>query len=441
MGIVRINRRKFVRCSSLSLLSFAIGQNQGLLDLSNRQKEEQLKIKRFRTLGRTGFQVSDIGCGPVEIRDESLLKFILKSGVNIIDTSEYYSNGNNERMVGRVIKEFDRSSLFLNTKLNIGLNESKSSIISRVNNCLERLQTPYIDCLISANVNFSRLIKKESFHAAIKQLKQEGKIRFCGAACHGTSWATNISESMDRVLMTAVNDGRYDIILMVYNFVQRDMGERVMEACAKKNIGTLAMKTEPFGGYYLDLIRVMEEKSNYGGELSRWEQHAYDLYKKLQEEAKPFLDKYSLNEKEAIRNASVQYILDNPEMHSILISFREFETAAKYLSLSGTSLDNSQARLIDSYRKEFSHYYCRHACGICENVCPHKIPVNTIMRYNHYLMVQKREEHAISLYKELTGNKPDKCSDCSGLCQKRCPYGVVIKELLGFAHKNLSRLT
>ena len=42
-----------------------------------------------------------------------------------------------------------------------------------------------------------------------------------------------------------LEDGRFDLMLMAYNFMNRDRGNRVLAACKKKNIGTTAMKTKP----------------------------------------------------------------------------------------------------------------------------------------------------------------------------------------------------
>jgi len=57
---------------------------------------ETPRIKEYRTLGRTGFKVSDLGAG--HVGDEGLLHAFLDAGVNYIDTSEGYRF--NERVLG-----------------------------------------------------------------------------------------------------------------------------------------------------------------------------------------------------------------------------------------------------------------------------------------------------------------------------------------------------
>ncbi len=76
--------------------------------------------------------------------------------------------------------------------------------------------------------------------------------------------------------------------------------------------------------------------------------------------------------------------------------------------------------------------------GECESHCPHRVPVNTIMRYNHYFRAQGREKDALEKYANLPGPKADMCEDCSGYCEKICPYGIPIQVLLTLAHQTLT---
>ncbi len=69
-------------------------------------QDDPPKIQKYRRLGRTGAMVSDIGSGiPTS---SSVLKAVLDSGVNFIETSESYSNGRNESLIGNVIKDFEQ---------------------------------------------------------------------------------------------------------------------------------------------------------------------------------------------------------------------------------------------------------------------------------------------------------------------------------------------
>jgi len=439
MKYLNLSRRNFLKKSSLSFLGTGILGNRTYFNIVSKEDNPQPKIKEYRTLGRTGFKVSDIGCGSVEIPHENMLKHLIRSGINLIDTAELYDNGNNERMVGQAIKDFNRESLFINSKIIVRKDDTKTKIIEKIRGCLDRLQTSYVDGLFMAIVTSSEEVKNENFHMAIEQLKQEGRIKYCGIACHGSSWSRDYEESMEQVILTALEDPRWDLVLLVYNFVQKEMGENIIKACSEKNVGTLAMKTEPFGGSFLDVLEQVEKAESEGTELNQYWQALYNKYLNRQELARPFLEKYALQNDKAIRDASIRFILDNQDMNSVLITFRDYQSAEEYINLSGSRLTEPDLAVMDFYLENFGYLYCRHACGICESACPYHIPVNTIMRYHHYFMAQNRQKYSMQLYDELKGKKPDDlCATCQGYCEKACPYNVHIRGLLYMAHRNLS---
>ncbi len=140
----------------------------------------------YKTLGRTGFKVSDISIGFPP--NESVLKAGLRSGMNYIDTAEQYGNGNNEKMIGKVIGDFDRKKLFVTTKIyEQGQYKSKEDVVDRVRKALERLQTEYIDCVMLHGAENTHILKDNAFHSAMDQLKAEGRVKFTGVFCHGSA--------------------------------------------------------------------------------------------------------------------------------------------------------------------------------------------------------------------------------------------------------------
>jgi len=436
----QINRRNFLAKSSLGILgvgtSTGFVRSMSLEDDPNSRIDEEYKIKEYRILGRTGFQISDIGCGPVTISNENLLKAILNTGVNFIDTAEGYGNGNNERMVGRAIKGFNRNSIFVNTKIFISENDTTENIVSRVRKCLERIDTDYLDGVMLWNASSIQEIGNNAFHQAIDQLKNEGRVKYCGVSSHGATWDGRTKDSMGQVIDAAVEDGRYDLVLFVYNYVQQEMGQEILKVCAKKNIGTTLMKTDPFGGVALGIFDMVKNYEN--DTIPEYLRTIYERIIEKQANAESFLKEHQLDDENTKREAAIGFVLNDPAVHSALISFKSFTDIDDYISLSGKRLTAENKMMIKSLQESLGHLYCRHACGICENQCPHGVPINTIMRYNHYLMAQGREKYAIKKYYELPGSKPDVCSECEGLCEASCPFGVSIRSLLSIAHQNLS---
>ena len=310
MKILRSNRRDFLKNSSLGFLGAGLLGKRNIATPSLEKQDELPKIKEYRTLGRTGFKVSDIGTGcPFS---EAVLKAVLNAGVNFIETSEMYGRGNNETLIGDVIKDFDRESLFIATKVAPTLKEFDSSgdIIRRVNSSLKRLQTEYIDCLMIHGAENSERVKNEYFHRAIEELRKEGKVKFTGLSCHGHAWWDSPEETFEQVLNTAIADGRYDVLMLPYNFFEPEMGNRVLKACKDNDIGTLIMKSNPVILY--DFFNTLKEETEQeGNQLSKRYNIAYEKFKHQTEVAYDFFNRYALSGLEEVKNGALQFILSN----------------------------------------------------------------------------------------------------------------------------------
>jgi predicted aldo/keto reductase-like oxidoreductase len=434
-----INRRNFLKNTTLGLVGAGvISNNTSLPGQETQQSQPGIpKVQAYRTLGRTGFKASDISLGGVD--NVPVIKAMLDAGVNYIDTGESYSRGKSEISIGQAIKGFDRKSLFITTKIRLNDNETKENILKRTGKCLERLDTEYINCLMIHNPPTGAMVKYEPFHQACAQLKSEGKLRFVGISCHGSQHGSQ-QEAMDKVLLAAAHDGRFDVMLLIYNFIQKEMGERVLKACQEKKIGTTLMKTNPVGNYLAMKSRLDEMKKRAEGDpdrLKRMESYLENVRKET-EKGDWFVKKYNLTDPAEIRIASTRFALSHPGVTAVLARTRSFEDVEQFLKASGTTLSDMEAKKLAAFTQGPGKFYCRHACGLCESSCPHNVPVNTIMRYNHYFEAQGNEKYAMQKYAELPTNKANLCESCSGMCQKNCPYGVPIHALLTMAHENLS---
>jgi len=433
------NRRKFLKASLAGACTAGILKGNRELHADSSQNADDKKIKEYRILGRTGFKVSDIGIGASFLTDPGLLDRALKMGLNYIDSGEHYSGGRSESTIGEVINKHDRKSIFITTKINISRgNQTKETIKARFQKCLERMKTGYVDCLM---IHMARAdqIKHEGFHAAFEELKSEGKARFFGLSNHGKEQSIYgvTGENMEDVVLAAAEDGRFDVVLFVYNFLQKEQGEKIIRKCKEKNMGATLMKTNPIG-VYLRKNASVEGRKQAGRRISEAEQKRVDDYKEWITRAEAFKEKYNLTTNEEVRDAAIKFTLTNPDVHSVCPSIRNFEDLETYAALSGKKLDDTDSSMLLDYEKTLGRYYCRHACGMCEPSCPHNVPVNTIMRYNHYFAAQGKEKHAMLNYAQLPAANADKCSKCEGICQSHCPYNVPVQGLLVTAHQNLT---
>jgi len=435
-----ISRRNFIRNSVSAAAGLGLIRGGRLL---GEEVEEPTgpKIKEYRTLGRTGFKVSDIGFGAGNLSNENVLEAALDMGINYIDTAEHYLRGNSERTIGKVLSKRDRKKIFLTTKLNLMMGGgSKDKIKTRFSRCLERLQTNYADCLMIHMTPTVEQVRHEGYHEAIRQLKAEGKVRFTGLSNHGKEHklAGPIKDEMDKILLAAAEDGRFDVVLFTYNFIQKEIGDVILKACKNKNMGTTLMKTNPVK-FYQDMQDILERNREQGRKMGEQFYKIMEDYKTLIDQGEDFIKKYGLTGAEQTRDAAIKFCLSNPTVHSVCPTMNSFEELDTFVALSGTRLELEEKAMLADYKTGLGRYYCRHACGQCEGRCPQGVPVNAIMRYFHYFAAQRREKFAMEKYKALTGNRADTCSNCEGgYCEKACPYGVLVHGLLVLAHETLT---
>ncbi len=436
-----LNRRDFLRTSAFGMLGAGVAAKSGWPQTKEAGKEDkqtedkpEIKIKDYRILGRTGFKVSDLAVG--YIQDEGLIAAMLDAGVNYIDTAESYPGAH--RLLSKVIKGRDRKSLFINTKMLMEEGDTtKEGLIKRVHKALEELNTEYIDCLMMHMPEKVEYLKHENFHAVMEQMKSEGRIHYVGVSNHGSFWFRDPEQTMDKVLLAAADDGRFDVFLMAYNFLRLDQSERVLEVCKEKNIGVALMKSTPVIKYYGLKARI-EQLEKEKKEIHPLYKEGLKRFKDKADRAEQFIKKYDLKNPEEIRMAAIRFVLDNPNVNTVCCSLGTYDQMEQVLSLSGSKLSEWDKEKLAAYKEGCGELYCRHACGVCEPRCPHGVPVNTIMRYNHYFMAQGREKEAMLKYARIPGARADVCSQCSGYCEAACPYNVPIQGMLLLAHNQLS---
>jgi predicted aldo/keto reductase-like oxidoreductase len=354
--------------------------------------------------------------------------------VNYLDTAESYGN---QKIIGEAIQGFDRKKIFITSKLEIKEDVSKEGFLKRTLACLEELKTDYIDCMMMHMPEKREILKTEGFHQAMEQLKKEEKIHHVGVTNHGSFWFADPEESMENVLLAAADDGRFDVMMMAYNFLRMDGSEKVLEVCRQKNIGTALMKTKPVTTYYSLKSRI-EQLKKEGKEIHELYVKGLERYEEKAKRAETFLKKYNLTNPDEIIAASVRFVLGNPHVGTVCCSMLNFDDLERFVGLSGTRLTAADKTRLKAYGKNCGQLYCRHACGLCEPSCPQRVPVNTIMRYHQYFVGQGREKEAMGYYAAIPGNRADVCRDCAGYCEQACPYDVPIQGMLAMAHDHLT---
>jgi len=283
-----LSRRGFLGASlaALPALGLKAGESRaGRNETALQQPADPPKVKRFRTLGRTGWRVSDVSFGAGSLSNTNVLETALDRGVNYIDTGEHYERGGSERTIGEALKNRDRKSVFVTTKLNLTFDKrnDKTGIRDRFQKCLERMRTDYADCLMIHICTLAQ-VKHEPYHEVIRELKAEGRVRFSGLSNHGADLSLYgpLDDPMDRVVLAAAEGGRFDVVLFVYNYLKTDVGDKILAACKAKGMGTTLMKMDP--AFY-----VQEDKNIIASVEAQYKSQGKEVpeaFKKLEESAR-----------------------------------------------------------------------------------------------------------------------------------------------------------
>jgi aryl-alcohol dehydrogenase-like predicted oxidoreductase len=150
---------------------------------------------RYRTLGRTGIQVSPYALGAMNFgamsnpdHDDStrVIHRALDAGINLIDTADVYSSGESEEIVGKAVKD-RRDDVVLATKFANPVGDapnrrgaSRRWIITAVEDSLRRLQTDWIDLYQYHRPDTETDI--EETLSALSDLVHSGKVRAIGTS-------------------------------------------------------------------------------------------------------------------------------------------------------------------------------------------------------------------------------------------------------------------
>ena len=438
-----LSRRNFMKVGGAALAGGAalggspLPAHAGTRPLLFPAPRQDARVQSHRTLGRTGWQVSDIGMGSVPLRESSVVRYAYDHGVNYFDTAEGYGNGAAERAIGEAMQHMQRDKIFIATKGRMRDSDTTEKVVERVRQSLERLQTDYVD---SYSIHLCTTVERLShpgYHAAMDQLKAEGRVRFTGVTYHGPGGDND--DSMADVLVAAAEDGRFDTELLVYNFLNHEEGDGILAACKANNVGTTAMKTAPgvLKVEPLDPENLTERQEQYVERLTRRGSSREEALQRLEARTKrqqdlydrtqPFVEQYGLATEEQLRLGSIHWVLQNPDMHTACIAFTKFDLVDKVIPLSGTQLGAAEQQMLEHTRLALNDQYCRHGCASCAGSCPYGVPVSTVMRYAYYYEGQGYEKYAMTKYAGLQGNDATPCLDCAGDCDGACPHGLDIQ--------------
>lgn len=122
--------------------------------------------------------------------EKEALRAGIEAGMRLIDTAEMYGNGLSEQLIGQVIREYDRKSLFVVSKVLPG-NAGRKRIKKSLDQTLRLLRTDYLDLYL---LHWPGSIPLEETVTCMEEFVAEGKIRAWGVSNFDTD---EMKELMD----------------------------------------------------------------------------------------------------------------------------------------------------------------------------------------------------------------------------------------------------
>lgn len=207
---------------------------------------------RYRTLGRTGWSVSEVGYGMWGLAgwtgsddDESLgsLRRAVELGCTFFDTAWGYGAGHSERLLGEVVRAYPDRRLVVATKVPPKNFTWPSQRGFRLEDCfppdhireyaeksLTNLGLPAID-LLQFHVWEDAWAADARWQQAMDDLKRDGIVRAVGVSVN--RWEP------DNVLET-LRTGLVDAVQVIYNIFDQAPEDTLLPLCRERNVGVIA---------------------------------------------------------------------------------------------------------------------------------------------------------------------------------------------------------
>lgn len=310
---------------------------------------------QYRTFGRTGWQISEIGygmwglagwSGSEEATYWEALELAVELGCNFFDTAWGYGAGASERVLGQLIKKHSEKKLYNATKIppknwkwpsrrGYKLEDvfPPEHIREYTEKSLQNLDLPKID-LLQFHVWEDAWANDERWQRAVDDLKREGLVEAFGVSVN--RWEpTQVLETL--------RTGFIDAVQVIYNIFDQNPEDELFPLCRELNIGVIARV--PFDEGTLTGTLTKESKWDEGD----W-RNSYFVPENLipsverAEALKPLVP-----EGMTLPEMALRFILSNPDVSTTIPGMRRPANVRNNIATSDATL--LPASLLDELRQ------------------------------------------------------------------------------------------
>ncbi len=310
---------------------------------------------RYRKLGRTGIEVSEIGYGAWGIGgaqwggaddDESIqaLHRAIDLGLNFVDTALAYGEGRSERVVGRVVRERDET-VHVATKVPpknlIWPAEEGASLDDvfppgYVRECAEQsLRNLGMDAvdLLQLHVWNDDWADSAELLDEVGDLRSSGKIRFFGISINDHQPANGLR---------LIERGAVDTVQVIYNVFDQSPEDELFPACREHGVGVIARVPLDEGG----LTGRIDGETEFEGDDFRAHYFRGDRKREVHERATAIASDLGV-EPDRLAEAALRFILSEPAVSTVIPGMRTLRNVERNIAASdaGPLSDDERERL------------------------------------------------------------------------------------------------
>jgi aryl-alcohol dehydrogenase-like predicted oxidoreductase len=207
---------------------------------------------KYRKLGRTGFEVSDIAhglwgmsgwSGSDDQQSLAAMQLAADSGCNFFDTAWAYGEGKSDGLLGEIMQRNTGKRIYAASKIPPGNDRwparpeykygdvfSAKHVLKYADLIRKQLQVDTIDVL-QFHVWDDSWTNEPEFRSTVEKLKHEKWIRFFGISINRWEPANGIQ---------ALRTGLVDVVQVIYNIFDQAPEDELFPVCQELNVGVIA---------------------------------------------------------------------------------------------------------------------------------------------------------------------------------------------------------
>ncbi|MEH7117298.1 aldo/keto reductase family protein [Neobacillus vireti] len=307
---------------------------------------------QYRRLGNTGLKVSEISLGSWltyggYVEEQNAVASIDQAyelGINFFDTANVYIRGEAEKVVGKALSKYPRSSYVLATKvfgnMGDGPNDhglSRKHIIEQCDASLKRLGMDYIDIYYCHR--FHHETPLEETLRALDDLVRQGKVLYLGVSEWTAEQITEAAHIADKKLLDriVVNQPNYS---MLHRYIEKE----IIPVSEKHGIGQVVFSPLAQG-----VLTGKYKKGEMPPAESRAAQKDMNLSHMLTEQNLDKIEqlrKIAVEEDLSLSQLALAWILRQPNVASALIGASRPEQLLENVKASGVTLSTNSLEQI-----------------------------------------------------------------------------------------------